>query len=344
MELVAALFLLYGAQCWVRLPSGSTLFVRRLRRWRWFAGHRWALTHLVPSALAIVAARLPVIEVDGRLHGRGAGDGTALPPLEPHGEFTARGPWVRVDGRAFARVDGAEQAARLAARLREATAGDPRPVLEAMLVDSFRWTELQTRRDELQHHGRWLRRGSNAYGLVVFGVLPALVVLFGEESGLLLGLPAVVSLHVLVWAAFVVAWRRLGQGGAFEDALAMALYPPALLNGYRALARRLLGGFHPAAVAAVVLDGPPRDDFLRGELVRARASGASLSVLEARAVEGLLESLGCPIESLLEPPHRPEPLAAGYCPACREPYRRTHGNCADCGVPLASYPDPVPPG
>lgn len=359
MELWIAFVLLYATQCVVRVPPGSMLFTRPLRRWCFTHRDGWRLTHPLPSAVSLFASRLPVQELHGRLLGRGAVrglSGGALPsrPLfEPGGgaSVSVRGSLVRVGGRPFAQATTKEGAAKLATRLRRLAdpGSDPRAVLRSALAEGLRFTQLRERRDDLARHSRWLRVSSNVYAALLFVILPGVVAWRGAEAGLLFTLPVVGLLHVSTLVCFASAHRRLrpGHGGdLLETLFAAGLYPPLLLRSQQELANALLSGYHPAAVAAVVLEGEARRGFLRAELVTARhaaESGAGsefdAAALESEALEGLCQELGEPLEALLAPPPRFDALATSYCPACHEPYRRSAGLCADCLLPLAPYPD-----
>jgi hypothetical protein len=41
--------------------------------------------------------------------------------------------------------------------------------------------------------------------------------------------------------------------------------------------------------------------------------------------------------ALLEPPPRPEPEAARFCPLCAAEYRDGFSTCTDCGVLLEAF-------
>ena len=72
MELLIVLGLLYALQCATWLTRGAELFVQPLRAWLVSRGPGWRLLHPLPSGRAALALRFPLVEQDGRLHGRGS--------------------------------------------------------------------------------------------------------------------------------------------------------------------------------------------------------------------------------------------------------------------------------
>ena len=258
---------------------------------------------------------------------------------------------VRVDGRPFAQgVDG-KHATELAAWLREFAGqdSDRKRCVELALSESLRWDRLRDQLGRVKHESRWLRASSDLYAVALFAISPLLVAWYGSEAGLLRALLPLGALHLLTLFVFALAHRRLDPkrtGDLVEALISMGLYPPLLLRGYAALTTDTLTRYHPAAVAAVVLEGPALRAFLRGELVRAHAAshesaGSEIAALEAAAIASLVESQGDSPEALLAPPAPIDPLVESYCPACHEEYRRTGGVCTDCGVALLPFAQPT---
>ena len=305
-----------------------------------------------PSSTPLVGCRIPLLVRDGELHGRGAatwlsgGTPIDLPLFDPTAisKISTRGTIVRVDGRPFAQgVDG-KHAAELSAWLRAFADpdADRKQCVELALSEGLRWDRLRDQLHRVQHETRWLRAASDVYAVALFALSPLLVVWFGPEAGLLRALLPLGALHLLTLFSFALAQRRLDPtrtGDLVEALIAMALYPPLLLRGHADLTTGALSGYHPAAVAAVLLEGPALQAFLRRELVRARAAshesaGSEVAALEAAAIETLVESLGDSAEALLAPPAPIDPLVKSYCPACHEGYRCSSGVCTDCYVAL----------
>ena len=306
----------------------------------------------IPSSASLVGSRIPLVERDGELRGRGAatwlsgGAPFELPLFDPSSlaRISTRGTLVRVDGRPHAQGVDAKHAAELAAWLREFAGrdSDRKRCVELALSKSLGWEHLRDQLGRVQRESRWLRASSNAYAAALFAISPLLIAWLGSEAGLLRALLPLGALHLLTLIAFSRAQRRLDPkrtGDRVEAVISMGLYPPLLLRGYAALLTSTLSHYHPAAIAAVVLKGPVLRAFLRSELVHARAASdecadSEIAALEAAAIETLLESLGTSEEAVLAPPDTLERLLESYCPACHEGYRRSGGVCPDCGIAL----------
>ena len=365
MELLIFLGILYGLQCLAWLPRGAELFVQPLRRWVVSSGPGWRLLHPLPSGRAFLAARFPLVEHEGRLHGRGAaswssgrGWGARRDPVElaALGGAAAHGSVIRVDGQPLGGGSSTVQAEALAASLRDLAGEGPeggREGVERIFgkdLSLARFTDAQARVDAAT---RWLGWISDLYWVGLFGLLPVSVAWLGDERGLWLALPALAVLHLSTLVSFASAHRRLlpGRKGALiESLVAAAFYPPLLLRAHHRLRTDGLARFHPAVVAAAVLPREERRAFLRAELVRASVrsaeasrweAGLGLDELELRALRRLLGELGEPEEDLLTPPDHTDPFARAYCPACWCEYRGAGGRCADCRVGLVPYGSPA---
>lgn len=358
MDLWIWLVALYLLQCAAWLPRGAQLFVRPLTKWVVAGGPGWRLLHPLPSGSAALALRLPLVERGGRLHGRGGASwwggrdwGDCGPAVERGalGGASARGSVVGAAGVPLGRGLGPVHAAALAALLRELAGGDresARKRVAEALAQGLSPAGYAAARARVDAATGWLGWSSDLYWLGLFGLLPAFVLGFGEERGLLLVLPILVALHLVTLAALARAHRRLrpGRRGALIESLVVAAcYPPILLREHHTLRSQELSGFHPAVVAAALLPGAQWRAFLRAELVRASARCEAsvrplpelgLDELERRALWDLAHELGETADSLLAPPSGCSPLAAAYCPACWCEYRRAAGSCTDCGVPL----------
>jgi hypothetical protein len=319
------------------------------------------MLHPLPSGGAALALRLPLLERDGRLCGRGAATwfaasewGTCGAPVERAalGTATARGSAVRVAGRPFARGFGPEHAESLARLLRDLASPDParaRERAEQVLAESFSSAGYRAARARVDSATRWLGWCSDLYWLGLFGLLPACLVGFGEERGLLLVLPVLVAFHLAALIALAWSHRSLRPGriGALIESLAVAAcYPPILLREHHALRTQALASFHPAVVAATLLPAEERKAYLRAALVRVSKRAAAsarcdselgLEGLERAALLRLVHELGESAASLLAPPTRRDPLALSFCPACLCEYLRAVGSCSDCDVPLGVY-------
>jgi hypothetical protein len=361
VELLAILWLLVGLQCLVWLPRGAVLFARPLRGWLASPGPGLRLLHPWPSAPSLLALRLPVVEVEGRLHGRGAASWLRAAELGPLGDAanpqelagaSVRGTVVRVAGRPFARGASPAHAQALAALLREL--GDPCPDAQRQraaqaLTRSLSLARYRAAAERARAATRALAWSSDTYAAALLVALPVATALVGAETALWWGAPALAGLHATALVCFARAHARLlpeARDARVEELFAAALYPPLLLRAHHALRAGALAGFHPAAVAAAVLPEPARGAFLRAELAHAAAraeaaahgeGGLDLARLEQRALCELAREAGEDVDALLAAPARSDPRAEGYCPACRVEYRRGATRCSDCRLGLARY-------
>jgi len=358
------MLLLYGLQCLRWLPGASGAWLGRGSRLRHHPGPGWCLLHPLPSAVSLLTTRLPIAETEAGMVSRSAPGrfAPALPGASPApvvgwqqlSDAEAAGSLVRLAGRPFARAASASQADELARRLREIgraeAAGPAGDRLEVWLAEGTSLSDFREAWQRTWEATRWLARACDLCFVWLFVGLPALVLLFHSERGLLLGLPPWVAIHGVALVLLARTWRRLlpaAGGERFEALLAAALYPPLLLRAPSELCSRALAGFHPATVAAALLEGESRRAFLRSELARCvyeptDGSGPlELARREHAAVVALIRESGESPEALLAPPPHLDGLAAGYCPLCLSDYRSAGVTCSDCGIPVHPYPSPA---
>lgn len=360
MDLILALYVLYGLQCVAWLPGGACLFVATLFGSLVSRGPGFRLLHPRPSAPCSIALRFPLCERGGRLSGRGAA--TWLADRAERGDETidlgalrsarADHTVVRVGGRPFARGCDDADARRIAALLRELadTAEERRgALLDGELARAASLAGFAAARERFERAAWPLGWTSDVYWICLFLLLPGSMLFIGSDFGVRLLVPALAILHVatLLCLAYAHATLRPGERGERVQLLfGAALYPPGLLRAYAQLRSGALGRFAPSAAAVALLDAEPRRAFLRAELVRAARQVADaeparpaleLARREERALHALVREAGESPQALLAAPARSDPLARGYCPACRCEYRRADGECSDCEVALEPY-------
>lgn len=370
MELILTLLLLYAVQCMAGVPLGTCVFTRVLGRLLVVEGGGWRLLHPLPSGRSWVGSRFPLFEDGGVLRSRGAslraaaaalsrGPGVALGAIS---SAEARGAVVRVNGRPFARVATKRQARDLGALLGSLRGSDARAARERIGLEIARSLDLrrfEAESERLRRATRWLGRVGDVYFVLLIAAPAALTLWTGVEAALFVLFPVLGAAHLATLVSGYLAHRRLlpaSGGERFDLLLAAGLYPPAALRIGHELRLALLGGFHPAVVAAATLPPQRRRVFLRGELARvdqalaaaggaeraelrpdAKVSGPCVALEERRAILRLAGSIGLSREALLAPRPWDDPLAGGYCPVCLYDYRSGVEECSDCALPLVVY-------
>jgi hypothetical protein len=175
----------------------------------------------------------------------------------------------------------------------------------------------------------------NLQFFLLFMIVPTAFFRFGSRA-LWPMLAAVIAVSIFI------AWRswRLhksffpGDGDArFKSVFSTVLSPIYAIRAGDALARDLLAGFHPVAVAGVVCRQQEFEAFA-GEQFRANKFspwGASWyrEQLEL-ALARMLQKKGVDVKRLLAAPKR-DGKCVMYCPRCRAQYTKTRGDCSDCG-------------
>jgi hypothetical protein len=357
MELLAYAAAFYLWQCLAFLPEGAVVFRAPLRRFRVLAGEGARLLHPWPSAATLIGARLPI-----------ALEGEAVRSLVPSRRFGARasgeasvadlrsaavsGCTITVAGKPFLRAATAEHASALG-RLLRSMGGDPQASPHAVLLRFVRrsLSLARLRRDfaAADRATRWLGFGADVYAVLIFFVLPLLLVFVSPDAALLRVGPLIGVVHVVTVATLYLAHSRLypAAGGArLELLVPAALFPPLLLRGRQDLLRSATADYHPAALAALVLDAPALEDLLRRELARldrALAAAAERATATARLVEAEREALldlaaQCGLAGELSVPRaRRDPEAGSYCPLCLSDFRPGFGRCAPCDAATVAY-------
>lgn len=214
-----------------------------------------------------------------------------------------------------------------------------KPQREAMVL---RWlhqamnTRTAARRVTVfTRRSRLLRVLANIQLLMLFLALPLAFVRFGPG---VLWRVAVVLLAVsgVITLEFWMLHKRLFPGASaarFKSALTIMLSPIAAIRAADVISRDLLGGFHPLAVAAVIL---PIHEFrqLAGEQLRLNRFGEPTSKWYrenlGRLMERLVRQNKISPDELLRPAQR-DRGAVAFCPRCLAQYVKMPGACADCG-------------
>lgn len=176
-----------------------------------------------------------------------------------------------------------------------------------------------------------------------FGIAPLEIRLLGlGRSWPFLVAYLVTGLVCTSWA-FFQAHRVIYPGQKeerWQHALTFTLSPFSAMRANDVLLRDLLCGFHPLAVAHVLLS---EEEFriqaereLRG--LKYRGGAARPNEGMQAALEAFIYSVGLSVDDLLKPPPRQSPRSRAYCPLCLSQFVVGEGECPDCtGVTLQRY-------
>jgi len=202
--------------------------------------------------------------------------------------------------------------------------------------------DLEALRARLHTIARWssrLRPVQTALFALGFGGVPAVLAL-GDRSPVAID-PILWLMLLLFVAALGLGYKLLRATGAAAGAAIRALsgfvlFPPGCLHLFALVARPLLSGFAPLAVAAALLPLPDFRTLARQRVRRLENSGAKkgFEKQELDAVLRLIAARGLTREEALLPPAPSDATAVSYCPLCSEEYRTGFDSCADCGAPL----------
>jgi hypothetical protein len=223
----------------------------------------------------------------------------------------------------------------LLAKLKRAKVNERRKQLESWLRKA---TDMAAAAEQLKsyfHKARWMDLAANLEFFLLFMILPMAYYRFGTMS---LWIMAGIILSTSIFIAWQ-SWRlhRIffpGDGDArFKSVFSTVLSPIYAIRAADALARELLAGFHPVAVAGV-LCSPKEFEAFAGEQLRANKFGhEGVSWYRDQlqhALSRMLKKNGVDARQLLDAPEQDDNCVA-YCPLCRAQYTVMREGCADCG-------------
>ncbi len=193
----------------------------------------------------------------------------------------------------------------------------------------------------------WPRRLGGAFFLLALFLLPA-AALWLPHALLLLGLACMAlacwwgAAASLFFACRVLRpddrkWRWLCLGRAL-------VAPGFAMRAADALGMRSLEAFHPLAAASKFLAPEAFKDQARTLLLDLDFMAqvpprmpASLTGVEAGALEAWLKLEGLDPAQLRQPGPGGEAAGRSYCPRCLSRYLLTQGRCSDCGLELKPF-------
>lgn len=181
----------------------------------------------------------------------------------------------------------------------------------------------------------WLRIVCNLQLVFLFLLVPLAFEKFG--TGILWRV--ILMLVVISVAITLEFWTLhkatfpLGGSQRFKSGVTILLSPMAAIRACDVVARDLLSGYHPLAVAGAVL---PAEEFKRfaGEQLRLCRFGDYLDKEYQQALQKAMERIirqkDLDPDELLRPPER-ESGCVVYCPRCMAQYTKQREECSDCG-------------
>jgi hypothetical protein len=312
LELIFWLAVLYVWQCVIDVPEDAVLFRRSLRRVEVRFGGGRQLLPLWPSSFYAVGRWMPAVLANTQT------------------SFTSE---ECGNGHVRASVNLLEES-------RERTA----------LVRSLSTKRLRCRLRYARDMTRVAGVCCDSYLLLLFAATPVLIVASHEDIVLWYALPAALVLHMASVGALIRSQLLLGRrlsGDPWQTLLMAGLFPPALLRSAQELESQVLRGFHPLALAGVLLE---REQFLafaqqrlaslqwkKGGWVAVTRDASSMFRIEAAALGRIASEKGVSAIELMAPRQHRDPGAARYCPVCLSDYVARGRTCSDCGVLTRKY-------
>jgi hypothetical protein len=206
-------------------------------------------------------------------------------------------------------------------------------VEEADTPHAFALTELRATLEAARRASQPLRVACELYVLFVFVATPAAIAWLGSEAAWRLALPAIGALHVGTLATLMATeWRyKRCSHGRIDRWISSVLFPPALFRTPADLLAQRLAGFHPATVAAALLDEAAFVRVLRTEIGR-----LEVAARPCESMLGLCEQLGIDRRRVTAPA-RVDPDAESFCPRCLDEFRVERGHCLGCDADSIPY-------
>jgi hypothetical protein len=230
-------------------------------------------------------------------------------------------------------------------KLKRAKTKDRRKLIEAWLRKAMNVAAIEERLKLFSYKSRWLETAVHLQFFLLFMLVPLAFFRFGSRA-LWPMLAAVITTSLFISWQFLRLHKLFFSGDnetRFKSLLSTVLSPIYAIRAMDALARDLLAGFHPLAVAAVVWSQQEFKAFA-GEQLRANkftVSGANWYGDQFQFVAAqMLAKKGVAQQEVLGPPER-DGSCVLYCPRCHAQYLKMRESCADCGhAELLEFTDP----
>jgi hypothetical protein len=341
---IVLLVYLFQCLCWAPTRAHVFSFAGYARKGRKKRGFVWSALNLtgywanpLPPLQPLLVVYWPQIQPEPEILRITQSDGESVPVAWEQLSLTRLGTKLSCNDFIVlqAGVDELKWHQEFLLRLKHAKLKERKKLIEAWLRKSTDSAAIEELLIGFRHKSRWLKIAVNLQFVLLFVVVPLAFFRFGSRA-LWPMLAAVVTTSIFI------AWqfRRLhksffpGDGESrYKSVVSIVLSPIYAIRAVDALARDLLAGFHPVAVASVVFPQPELETFAGEELRANRFSQSGTgwfgNQLEL-ALAGMLEKRGVTAQRLLAAPER-ESNCVLYCPRCRAQYTKDCEDCADCG-------------
>ena len=233
---------------------------------------------------------------------------------------------------------GADQLKRIQEfleKLKRAKVKERKKLIEAWLRKATDMQALEERLSEFRQKARWLDLTVNLQFFLLFMIVPTAFFRFGSKA-LWPMLGAVLTTSVFIaWQFMRVHKKFFADDGEarFKSLFSTVLSPIYAIRAGDALARDLMAGFHPVAVAGVICS-PQEFEAFAGEQLRENKFSAWTATWYDQQLELTLGKMlgknGIDAKRLLAAPER-EGNCVIYCPRCRAQYTKAREDCTDCG-------------
>jgi hypothetical protein len=253
---------------------------------------------------------------------------------------------ILINGRKMLEAGSPALANLLVGRIKKLKAAKPaeRPAMEAQWPkESLDIAPIRDGVKSLGDAGRFL----GFLSLMLLAHVAVVVPWSGLKFSLSSTWPMLVGVLLFVNTAIAIRFCRLhrrfypaASDERFQHTFMMSLYPLASIRATETLARPFLEGFHPLAVAKVLLT----DDVfkrvaaqhLRRLSVRIKSTTdpgerECFSRLET-AMRTFLSEQKTDVKALMAPPEPGDPACRSFCPRCGSQFTFEKGTCSDCGT------------
>ena len=281
-----------------------------------------------------------------------AGDAGPYVRFSETASFDCDGRDVRAGRKRLVRCGTPEAAAKLARMLeglRRAGEADREEMVRHALDASLDATAIRERVEEWRKAVRPVRIWANVLVVSVFAGWPAVAM----TVGLFLTWPALVAALAACMVGTAVTFRRANHAlypakttERTQRQAQVSVVPMSAMRAHDYLARPLLAGFHPLAVAKVLLVeadftalagrvvrdlAMPVGPVLPGESAEVREAEESFRAAHRAAVGDFLGREGHDPAAFMAPPAARDASSRSYCPRCHAQFVTEGGKCADCG-------------